>query len=74
MSWFKQIGLVFRPISIAGWIVSLLAVAFCIQIFVFVDHRSHSVSDTLYSIFPYWVPTLLLWLWIADRTSGNSSQ
>ena len=74
MVWFKQFGLFFRPISIGGWIISFLALAFCVQILVFVDNHSHSISDTLYGIFPYWAPTFLLWLWIAGRTSGRSSQ
>ena len=69
MSWFKPFGPLYRPASIAGWLISLLAVAFCVQVFLFVDGRSHSVSDTLYGIFPYWVPTILAWLWIAARTS-----
>jgi len=69
MRWFKSAGPVYRPISLLGWTITLLALAFCIQIFRFVDARSHSVSDTFYGIFPYWIPTLLLWLWLASRTS-----
>ncbi len=71
MSWFKPAGPVFRPISLPGWIITLVALAFCAQIFWFVDGRSHSVSDTLYGIFPYWVPTFLLWAWIASQKSGS---
>jgi len=71
MRWFKPFGVVFRPTSITGWIVTALALAFCVHIFLFIDGRSHSVSDTLYGIFPYCVPTVLLWLWIACRTSGE---
>lgn len=74
MLWFKPIGFVFRPVSIAGWIVSLAALAFCVHIFLFFDGRSHSVSDTLYGVFPYWVPTFLLWAWIADRTSSSHTR
>ena len=69
MRWFKPFGLIFRPVSTAGWIVTLLALAFCVHIFLFVDGRSHSVSDTFYGVFPYWTPTFLLWLWIASRTA-----
>jgi len=71
MSWFKPVGLFSRPVSVAGWIFTVAPAAFCIHIFLFVDARSHSVSDTLYGIFPYWVPTFLLWLWIANRTSDD---
>ena len=72
MRWFRPLGIIFLPVSVPGWIVSVLAAAFCLHIFVFVDGHSHSVSDTLYGVFPYWVPTFLLWAWIAGRTSGDS--
>lgn len=68
---FKPVGLIFRPISIAGWVISLFALAFCLHILLFVDGRSHSVSDTFYGVLPYWVPTFLVWMWIANRTSCN---
>jgi hypothetical protein len=71
--WFKSFGLIFLPISFAGWVMTALAVAFCVHTFLFVDGHSHSVSDTLYGIFPYWVPTFLLWVWIAGRTSEEVS-
>lgn len=74
MRWFKPFGLVFLPISIAGWTVSLLAAGFCLHIFLFFNGRSHSVSDLMYQIFPYWVPTFLLWAWIAGQTSGGGRQ
>ena len=56
MRWFRPIGLVFMPVSVMGWLATVLAIAFCAQIFWFVDSRSHSVTDTLYGIFPFWVP------------------
>ena len=31
---------------------------FCTQVFVAVQRRSHSVSDTLYGVFPFVVPCL----------------
>src|SRR4029077_10682216 len=45
--------------------------SFCVHTFLFVDGKSHSVSDTLYGVFPFWVPTFLLYIWIADRTSRH---
>lgn len=71
MLWFKPFGLIFRPVSTVGWILSLLGLAFCAHIFLFIDGKSHSVSDTFYGVFPYWVPTFLVWVWIAGRTSGQ---
>jgi hypothetical protein len=72
MRWFKQTGLLYCPISIPGWTTTLLAFVFCVHSFRFVDGRSHSVSDTFYGVFPYWIPTFLLWLWIASKTSTGS--
>ena len=47
MTWFRPMGLLFRPVSLAGWLISLAALAFCVQLFIAVDRQSHSVSDTL---------------------------
>jgi hypothetical protein len=69
--WFEPFGLIFRPVSITGWIISVVALAFCVHIFLFVDAKSHSVSDTCYDIFPYWVPTFLAWILIANKTSRH---
>jgi len=68
-SWFKEWGLIYYPISWQGFFVSVVALAFCVQVFLTVDRNSHSVSDTLYGIFPFVVPTLLVLGWIASKTS-----
>lgn len=71
MTWFRPMGLLFRPASLAGWLISLAVIGFCIQAFIAVDRHSHSGSDTLYGIFPFWAPAFLLLAWIADRTGGR---
>ena len=70
-NWFAPIGWFYRPRSAGGWIVTLAAFAFCVQVFIAVDRGSHSVSDTLYGVFPFVVPTVLLVNWIAFRTSAR---
>ena len=45
--WFKRSGLFFYPISIFGWLITLLTIALSIYIFIQIDAESHSVSDTL---------------------------
>ncbi len=72
MPWFRPAGILFVPASVTGWCATLGAAAFCAQVFLFVDSRSHSVSDTLYGIFPFWAPALLALAWLADRTGGRS--
>ena len=73
MRWFKPMGLLFLPVSLAGWLISFSAIAFCAQVLWVIDSRSHSVSDTLYGVFPYWVPALLVLAWIADRTGARTN-
>ena len=67
-AWFKRISWFHLPVSIPGAIITLLALAFCVQVFLAVDRHSHSVSDTLYGIFPYFACAFLLHDWIASRT------
>ena len=72
MRWFKPAGILFIPVSALGWLVTVLAFLFCAQVFWFVDAHSHSVTDTLYGVFPFWAPPLLALAWIADRMGGRT--
>ncbi|MCA9937894.1 MAG: hypothetical protein KC418_04590 [Anaerolineales bacterium] len=67
-SWFKAWGWVYRPVSWQGYVAALVALAFCVQVFVAVDSHSHSVSDTLYGVFPFVVCCFLLLNWLASKT------
>ena len=69
--WFRPWGWFFRPVSAAGWVASLLALVFCVQVFVAVDRHSHSVSDTFYGVFPYVACCFLLMQWLASRTGAR---
>lgn len=52
-NWFKPVGLVYYPLSPMGWIITLITIYLCVYFFNVVDHRSHSVSDTLIGVFPF---------------------
>jgi hypothetical protein len=67
--WFKPWGWIYRPTSWQAVVLVMLAGVFCIQVFVAVDRHSHSVSDTLYGVFPFVVPCLMLLNWVASKTS-----
>ena len=71
--WFRPWGWTHRPVSWQGIFISTLVIVFCVQVFVAVDRQSHSVSDTLYGVFPYIVPSLMLWNWVASKTSGRTA-
>lgn len=70
-SWFAPWGWIYRPVSWQGAALLILAGTFCIQVFRAVDRQSHSVSDTLYAVFPYIVPTLVVLNWLASKASGT---
>ena len=67
--WFKRGGWFCYPVSVPGALLAVVGVAFCVMVFRAVDHRSHSASDTLFGIFPYFGAVFLLLDWIASRTS-----
>jgi hypothetical protein len=73
IQWFKRLGWFYLPVSLPGAIITLLGLAFCVQVFVAVDRKSHSVSDTLYGVFPFFAGAFLLLDWIAARTSARIS-
>ena len=67
--WFAPWRWVYRPVSIPGWIVTLIVAWFCVHVFNVIDSTSGSASDTFYGIFPFFVPALTIWYWIASHTS-----
>jgi len=69
--WFSPWGWIYRPNSVEGVLLVLVTLAFCVQVFLAVDRHSHSMSDTLYGIFPFVVPALMGLNWIAGKTSGD---
>jgi len=70
--WFRHAGWLYVPTSVPGVAAYVLAVLFCASVFRAVDAHSHSVSDTLYGVFPFFVCTFLLLDWVGRRTSDGS--
>jgi len=66
---FRRLGWFCVPSSALGFILCLLAAGFLATVFVAADRHSHSVSDTLYGVFPYAVCTFLLLDWIGRRST-----
>jgi hypothetical protein len=71
-SWFKRRGWFYLPSSVTGTVIVVMALAFCAQVFWAVDRKSHSVADTFYGVFPFFVCAFFLCDWIASRTSGKA--
>jgi hypothetical protein len=73
-NWFKKTGIVYLPVSPVGVIMYLLTIGFCITVFTAVDRHSHSNTDTLYGIFPYFVSAFTILFWIASNTTVKPSE
>jgi len=67
-NWFKKTGWVYFPVSIAGWVITLIILSVFIHDFMFVNSHSHSVSDLYYNFLPYGGIYFFAYLWIAANT------
>ena len=47
LPWFKRVGIFFIPVALIGWIILLASIVYAVYIFIDIDSKSHSVSDTL---------------------------
>lgn len=47
LPWFKRFGIFFLPTTFIGWIILITGLAYSVYVFIDIDSRSHSVSDTL---------------------------
>ena len=72
-AWFKRFGWLHLPVSWQGMMIVLPALTFCARVFVVIDRHSHSASDTLYGIFPYFACCFLLVNWIASNASRDKT-
>ena len=68
---FQAFGPFWRPVSVFAWVLSIVAIAYCAQVFFAIDRLSHSATDTLYAVYPHWGVTFLLWEWLARRSSAG---
>jgi hypothetical protein len=71
--WFKRKGIFFIPKSLTGWAISLLGVIYTVYIFIDIDSRSHSASDTLRPFFIHFLLIGLVYTLIAFLTSSGST-
>ena len=66
-AWFKKTGWIYTPVSWQGNVILIALLAFCIHVFLVIDHVSPSISDTFYGVFPFIAPAFLLYLWLASE-------
>lgn len=47
LHWFARKGIVFIPKAFVGWMILMATISYAVYVFIDIDSRSHSVSDTL---------------------------
>lgn len=70
--WFVRKGILFFPASLIGWLISLLAIVYCVYAFIEIDSHSHSASDTLRNFFFRALMTAVVYSAIAYFTSSEN--
>ena len=73
LRWFRRHALFFVPASIVGWAILLAAMAYAVYVFIDIDRRSHSVSDTLINFVFNLLLIGLVYSLIAFFTSGGEN-
>jgi hypothetical protein len=68
--WFKRKGIFFIPKSLIGWAIMIIGIIYAVYIFIDIDSRSHSASDTLR---PFFILIALVFTLIAFLTSSDST-
>ena len=66
---FKRFGLFYLPVSMGGGIIAIITLVLMVHDFLFIDSKSHSVSDTYYRFLPIGGIYFLFYDLIASRTS-----
>ena len=72
LPWFRRTGIFFIPTSFIGWIIMLAGIIYAVYVFIDIDSRSHSASDTLRPFFLHLIIIGLVYTSIAFLTSPGS--
>lgn len=67
--WFKKAGWLYKPANIFGWVLMVVAVVFLYSVYTTYNAHAHGFGDLSYKIYPHYVSTFLLYLWVGSRTS-----
>jgi hypothetical protein len=70
---FKKTGWIFVPVSVAGWIVTILYVAISVFTLVVVDKTYNNLKNSLIRFFPYFISLSVLYFWVASNNNGKKA-
>lgn len=67
--WFKKQGWLYEPVNAYGWTVVIIAAAFLGSVYVSYSKHSFAFIELIYKIYPHYISTFLLYLWIGSQKS-----
>ena len=67
--WFKKQGWLYAPVNMYGWIVIAVAAAFLVSVYSAYSKHSFAFMELVYKIYPHYICTFLLYLWIGSHKS-----
>lgn len=65
--WFVKKGWIHYPVTVKGWVIFLCGLLFVLNIIFAILLHARSLGDFLYGVFPFAIPTFLLYEWIASH-------
>ena len=66
---FEKRGWLYWPANLAGWILIIAGLVFLVSVYITYEKHARSTGDLIYRIYPHYVATFLLYLWIGSKTS-----
>lgn len=71
---FKKLGWIYVPVSVYGWIVTILYLAVSIYTLISIGQNYNSLKNSLIRFFPYFISFSVVFFWIAGNNSKNDCE
>ena len=68
-AWFVPLRASYLPVTWQGWLTYIPYLYYLFITFTAINHHTHSVSDLVINLIPYWVSGAVIMTWIAKRKS-----
>ena len=69
---FKKSGWIYVPVSILGWIITVVYIAISIYTLITIDQNYNSLKNSLIRFFPYFISFSVVFFWIAGNNSKDN--
>jgi len=68
---FTKKGWIYLPVSLTGWIVTIIYAAVSVFTLVVIGKAYNSLRNSLIRFFPYFVSFSVIYHWIASNNAGE---